>query len=355
MGSPGEKIVLISGINGYLPSIVGLSILEHGYILRGTVRSYDRAKALMEGGYKNFASRIEIVEVPDITVAGAFDKAVKGVHAIIHMAAPVINASIKKASDVITPTEQSTRGFLESALKFAGPQLEAFVFTSSAAACITPNATLPHTYNEDSWNTVHPKMYAEHGDEAPLYVAYPVGKARGEMAMWAFRRETRPSFACVSVNGAIATGPPVQLPEDPEKLPLTVLPVYRALTGIKADGPAENIAKIIGAAPYSDARDLATIFRWAFEHPGEADGQRLMGIAGHGSSQAVLDILREAYPERRHIIRKGDPGAGYEPDFSFSKDTIDFDVSRTKSMVGLEWISYRTSILNTAKALEIYL
>lgn len=55
--------------------------LDHGYSVRGTVRKLASANELVNGPLKDFADvgAFEIVEVPDITVDGAFDEAVKGI------------------------------------------------------------------------------------------------------------------------------------------------------------------------------------------------------------------------------------------------------------------------------------
>lgn len=73
-----NKTLLITGINGYIASVLGLLLLETGYNVRGTVRSKSRATELLEGAYRPYVSRVEIMEVPDITLSGAFNEAVKG-------------------------------------------------------------------------------------------------------------------------------------------------------------------------------------------------------------------------------------------------------------------------------------
>ena len=77
-----DKLVLISGINGYIASSIGMQLLEKGYSIRGTARSAKSTQALVEGPYAQYAhaspSRVQILEVPDMTVDGAFDEAVKG-------------------------------------------------------------------------------------------------------------------------------------------------------------------------------------------------------------------------------------------------------------------------------------
>lgn len=72
------KTVMVTGINGYIASTIGFYLLSNGYNLRGTSRSSKSAAPLLDGAYKDYASRIQIFEVPDMTIPGAFDEAVKG-------------------------------------------------------------------------------------------------------------------------------------------------------------------------------------------------------------------------------------------------------------------------------------
>ena len=72
------EIVLVTGINGYIASTIGFHLLSNGYNLRGTTRSNESAAPLLHGPYKNFASRVEIFEIPDMTMPCAFDEAVRG-------------------------------------------------------------------------------------------------------------------------------------------------------------------------------------------------------------------------------------------------------------------------------------
>lgn len=75
-----KRLILISGVNGYIAAVAAKHFLEHGYFVRGTVRNIASAKELIDGPLSEFATagRFEVVEVPDITVDGAFDEAVKG-------------------------------------------------------------------------------------------------------------------------------------------------------------------------------------------------------------------------------------------------------------------------------------
>jgi nucleoside-diphosphate-sugar epimerase len=72
------KNVLITGINGYIASVLGLTLLQKGYSLRGTSRRAASIEPLLKGPYAPYQDRIKVFEVPDMTVAGAFDEAAKG-------------------------------------------------------------------------------------------------------------------------------------------------------------------------------------------------------------------------------------------------------------------------------------
>ncbi len=63
------KMVLVSGINGYIASSIGL---------RETARTIKSMKALLQGAYKEYADCCKMIVVSDMTVPGAFDEAVKG-------------------------------------------------------------------------------------------------------------------------------------------------------------------------------------------------------------------------------------------------------------------------------------
>ncbi len=73
------KTILITGINGYIASVLGHLLLTKGYHIRGTSRTLNSTKALLEGAFKPYASRVDIVKVPDISDLGAFDEAVQGI------------------------------------------------------------------------------------------------------------------------------------------------------------------------------------------------------------------------------------------------------------------------------------
>ena len=62
---PGSK-VLVSGANGYIAFWIVRYLLEHGFTVRGTVRSEAKGVFLKEA-WKSYGEKFEIVVVDDIT------------------------------------------------------------------------------------------------------------------------------------------------------------------------------------------------------------------------------------------------------------------------------------------------
>lgn len=78
-----NKMILVTGINGYIGSHIGLQLLQKGYFVRGTVRSMSKAQRLLDGAYRCYSSQLEVVVVPDISDKGAFDEAVQGEYSTV--------------------------------------------------------------------------------------------------------------------------------------------------------------------------------------------------------------------------------------------------------------------------------
>jgi nucleoside-diphosphate-sugar epimerase len=77
------KTILITGINGYIASVLGQLLLSKGYSIRGTTRRTVASDPLLKGPYAPYKERIQIYEIPDMTVSGAFDEAAKGTYFVL--------------------------------------------------------------------------------------------------------------------------------------------------------------------------------------------------------------------------------------------------------------------------------
>jgi nucleoside-diphosphate-sugar epimerase len=72
------KMVLVTGINGFIASVLGQHLLSKGYSLRGTARRLASTESLLKGPYAPYQDRVTMYEVPDMTVSGVFDEAAAG-------------------------------------------------------------------------------------------------------------------------------------------------------------------------------------------------------------------------------------------------------------------------------------
>jgi len=336
-----DKIVLVTGINGYIASHIGVQLLEKGYTVRGTSRSAAAEGHLLAGAFKGYEARYQHAVVPDITAPGAFDEAVKGVYGIIHTASPV-DFTLQTVDEFFGPAVGGNLSVLESTRK-AGPQLKVFVVTSSVAAVVDKwKQPADHDYMEHDWNTSG-EAVARENFTAP--VAYGASKAAAERALWKWTEDNQAPFAVAAVNPGVVTGPPVSWPATPEKLNETLLPLWRIYSGDQTLPPQ------IGGASYIDVRDVARVHVWALEHPARSHGGRYIMSNGKAPPQAAADLLRKAYPERDIVV--GNPGQGYTPDYWFVEGEPSLVATKAYEALGVQrFISYDQSVMDTVEAFE---
>jgi len=356
------KTVLVTGINGYIASVLGQLLLKKGYSLRGTTRRVASAQPLLDGPYAAYKERVEIYEVPNMTVDGAFDEAVKGVDGIFHTASP-IDFTLNTYELMVEPAVKGAETVLMSAIK-AGPQLTSVVVTSSVIACVDPSSDPEHAYTEADFASVSLEKAIKDRDEGkqtPGGILYGASKTASERAVWKFRDEYKPSFAVTTVNPTVVIGPPIVLPSSGSKLNETLRPLFEIFSG-----EARTIGPNIGTGSFVDVRDVAYVHVWAYENADKADGERYIVAQGFGPLQAAADILREAYQgtEIGAKIPLGNPGQGYVG-YNKEKGKVGsvnyepgkFRVSGKKAEkeTGVKYIPFKQSVLDTAKVFEALL
>jgi hypothetical protein len=105
---------------------------------------------------------------------------------------------------------------------------------------------------------------------------------------------------------------------------------------------------------------------WAFENASKSDGERYLGVQGFGPMQAAADILNDAYKGTKigEKITKGTPGEGY---VGYNKETGKVESvgqlpgarrisgAKAEREMGLKYITFQQSIVDTAKAFEALL
>ncbi|KAI1129216.1 NAD(P)-binding protein [Nemania abortiva] len=349
---PSRRLALVTGANGFIAAQTVARFLGAGWAVRGTVRDLNSRSTRDLAAHfapETALGTFELVAVPDIKVPGAFDDAVRGAHAIAHLATPVVFDS-GDVNYIIGTAVHGTLSVLESALRAGGAGLGSFVLMSSVAAMRT-RAAPPAILTERDWNTHSEEEVKEAGDKAFGHLIYAASKAASERAFWGWIRERQPSFAATALCPVWVAGPPAYPPSSPDGIAETNSSIWKVFSGQEfPEGPA-------GYGAHVDVRDVARMTEWAASHPEIAGGERyLVGGGGNvGAPQAVADILRKAYPDRRGIIKEGRPGEGYRPGYTVDPRGIYASSTKATNATGQGWIPYERIILDAAKSFEVLL
>jgi hypothetical protein len=188
---PKGSWVLVTGANGFVASHVVREFLQRGYKVRGTVRDLEKSSWLIQDVFKSYADNgdFELVFVPDLAARDAFDDAVKGISAIVHVAS--ITTFSPDPNEVVTQTVAGATSILHAALR--EPLVKAFVYTGSITAatmCVPGNST--HV-ERDTWNEEALKLAWAPPPYEPsrgMFV-YNASKTEAEVAVWKFVAEKK--------------------------------------------------------------------------------------------------------------------------------------------------------------------
>ncbi|KAH6628799.1 hypothetical protein F5144DRAFT_631876 [Chaetomium tenue] len=341
-----QRLVLITGINGYIAAHTAATFLKAGYAVRGTVRARTPNVESLVRTLENchHGNRLELVEVPDITADGASDRAVEGVQAVAHLASPVSMAETNP-EPMMRASVQGTTSLLASALAESkkGSQkdvLKSVVFMSTISAVFSPSKPSGHVFTEADWNDAAEEEVRRLGKNTPGYVIYQASKTAAERAVWKFGRDTEAEFALTALCPAPVLGPPLYLPDPISSLSMRIKDIYDILHG----GQIPDFAPI--RSTFIDVRDVAELVLRAVERgyqtPRARERYLLVGESPI-SPQGMADVLRESFPERQDIICEGNPGETY-PDMTWS-----FDASKAGTLLGRSWTGFQQSVVDSAK------
>lgn len=154
----------------------------------------------------------------------------------------------------------------------------------------------------------------------------------------------------VSINPNLVIGPPVQPPATASGLSATLWAIWEILSG-----SGTSALPGFGTHGFVDVRDVAKIHMWCMEHLSQSIDKRIRASAGVEHPQGVVNILRQAYPEREDLILQKKAGKGYLPDIGRIRERGFVNGVQASSMAGIKYIPFKQSILETAKVLERYL
>ena len=293
------KLVLVTGANGYLGSAVVQHCLEHGYHVRGTVRSQAKAEGVKGLLQQKYGSALSFVAIDDMTKEGVYEQAgaLDGVDAVCHVASPVpdianvrpptTDTDVDWVRDMVEPAIQGTLTLLRAASKF--PRISHVTVISSMAAVmgveimsdpVAMNA--PHT--PDDWNR------ARKGDEANklnAFAAYFASKTEAELAAWRYVKEAQPHYILATFCPPYIFGPAGFKAKKPEDIGSSLGLFHGIMKGIPPALPMDG--------SYVDARDIAEAFRLTIEKPLK-EHQRFLLVEGSLTSEEVMGFVKTLDP-----------------------------------------------------------
>ncbi|KAI0044225.1 NAD(P)-binding protein [Auriscalpium vulgare] len=193
-----EGIVFVTGVSGFLGAHVAHQLLEKGYRVRASARSgkVDYVKT----GHAIYGDRFEVVAVDDLTT-GDLTEAVKGVSAIIHVAAPL---ALSGTPDVVI--SGAIDGTLNIIRAGYAAGVRKFVVTSSVVATFDPlNLGTLTSITAKSWNPAT-EEHAKSGKYGPGYT-YSYGKTVAEQKTWNFADAHKGDVDVTTLNPPFLGGP----------------------------------------------------------------------------------------------------------------------------------------------------
>lgn len=200
MSTPSSSIpigswVLVTGATGFIASHVVRQFLHRGYKVRGTVRDVAQASWLIDEHFKSYAesNSFELAVVPDLSIPGAFDEAVKGMSAVAHIAA--ITSFDPDPNKIIPPSIAGIQAIMSAAAK--EPSVKEVVFTSSIMAVKLPVLSdEPIRVGRDTWNDYVMELASAPPpyDASNSMNAYAAGKVAAEKEVWRWIEENKPKF-----------------------------------------------------------------------------------------------------------------------------------------------------------------
>ncbi|KAK1755492.1 NAD(P)-binding protein [Echria macrotheca] len=282
---PPGSWILITGATGFVATQITQALLTRGYKVRGTVRDAAKASWLITDLFRaaHAAGTYELVVVPTLADAHAFDEAIRGVSAVAHVASVVtLDANPER---VIPQTVLGVTALLEAASREVS--VKEFVYTSSIVAATMPVAGNQTLVGSETFNELALRLAWEgRREEVNGFLVYMASKAAAEKAVWEFVRDKKPRFTVNSV------------------VPGTIIgaPMHRAQ--VASDGQwmrhvYEGNAGFLLACPESytvDVKDVALLHVAAILDP-DTKNARLQAWADNTNWNAILAIMRRQFPD----------------------------------------------------------
>lgn len=331
---PKGSLVLVTGVNGYIASHVADQLLEHGYAVRGTVRSADKGDWITQVFVKRHpGGRFEVVVVADMAALDAFDAAMDDVHAVAHVASNLTFDS--DPNKVIPEVIASVQHIMQTAAKHKS--VTRFVYTSSSTAATLPVPNTKFAINSESWNdaSVEAAWLPPPYENRQMDV-YAASKTQGEREAWKFVSDNKPRFVLNAVLPDFNLGPVLH-----SKQPASSAGYPRRVFHSQDQ---QSLALLQSLPPqyFVDVVDTALLHVAALTEE-DVQNERLFGYAQTFNFNDWLSYFRKWAPEKQWP--EDDPTQG--------QDLSTVDTKRAEELLKRfgrnGWTSFEDSLRETVK------
>ncbi len=272
------KTLLVTGASGFIGSHTIIELLNHGYNVRGTLRSLDRADQIREivAKHTENADKLSFVTAT-LTDEHCWHDAVAECDGIIHIASPVPPPTKQpdNADEIVKPAREGAINVLKAAKK---ANISRVVMTSSVASVYYNKEATSRVQTAKDWSDLN----------LPGVTPYTMSKTIAEQTAWDFVKGTE-GIELVTVLPSVTLGPALEADYGSSLDSLLVL--------LKGDYP---LLPHIGFGVV-DVRDVAKLHRIAFEAP-DAANQRLLCSSGIRWYVDVSKILAKAFPDYQKAL-----------------------------------------------------
>lgn len=332
-----KQTVFLSGASGYIAQHIIRDLLANNFKVIGSVRSEDKAQKLAN----NFGNSpdLSFVYVKDISDPKAFDAAFEEhgskLDYVIHSASPFTLDIEDVNRDLIIPAEIGSAGIFKAAAKYA-PNLKHFVVTSSFAAVSDAPTDLNKdlTFTEKTWNDMPFEKAVTNAVDGYFY-----SKTIAEKTIWKLAKDLDVKFGVTAVNPSYVFGPQA-FDNNVTKVLNTSCQFINAFLDTTPEFTVDESVK--GA--FVDVRDVAKAHVAPLLDSKKFNGERLILSTDRFGNQSLVDALNKI-PSLKGKIAVGTP----HRDDNIAQELAQIDNSRTKELLGFEFVSLDQTVKDTAE------
>ncbi|MEZ5082239.1 MAG: aldehyde reductase [Bacteroidales bacterium] len=330
-----QKLVMVTGGNGYIGSWVVKELLEKGYTVRIAVRDKKKTEKFQHllDLAENTPGKLRIWEA-DLLNQGSFDKVAEGCTSVIHIASPFTLRFKDAQKELIEPALYGTQNVLSAATKSG--TVKKVVLTSSVAAvhgdAIDMKKKGLSEFTEEQFND----------SSSVTHQPYSYSKVLAEKEAWKMYK-AQDQWKLVVINPSFVVGPSLTGSSDSESLNF----MKDILKGKLAMGAPDLWFGFV------DVRDVAHAHVLALENT-NADGRHILAECTMNVLE-LANILRDLFGDKYKLPKRLSPkllmyivGPMFGVNAKFVKHNVGYPInlntSKSIKKLGLKYMPIEKSL-----------